>query len=675
MLFTDDEFAKLKKKAALRVPPPPPDNGWRPPESFPNLSSAVALSIDTETKELDFDHGPGWARDSGHIVGFSVGAVDALGNRGAWYFPLRHELQREFNLDPATCLAWLKSVMETPHVPKVGANLIYDMGWLMEEGIRLMGELHDVQFAEALLREDGLVDLEYLGQKYCGTGKESNQLYQWCAEAYGGDVNGKQRANIYRASPLTVGAYGESDADLPLRVFDWQKPLLQSMSLYDVYRMECDMIPLMVDMRRTGVRIDLPRAEKLYHDLGPLIEIKNKELHDLTGVWANVNSGPDLAKVFDTVGIPYPRTAQGNPSFRKDFLQSVEHPVAEMIRDIREHIKIRETFIRSYLLEKNVYGRVHGQFHPLRGDSGGTRSGRFASSHPNLQNIPVRTELGKRIRTLFVPDHDHLCWEQDDYSQIEYRMLAHFAVGAGSEELRAEYNANPRTDYHDNTYYRLCPFMGWDENDNETRKKYRKPVKNINFGLLYGMGKAKLGRSIMEYFKGNLSKQDIDQLFTAYHSANPYVKETMDDVASFAQHEGYIETILKRRSWFEKWEPIDVDYENRATPLNYELALKRWGHQIQRSHTHKAINRKLQGSAADAIKKGMHACMKAGVFDVIGVPKLQVHDELDFSVPDDTSQMREGFAEMRRLLATSLDVKVPILVDSGRGPNWGEIAD
>jgi DNA polymerase-1 len=673
MLFDEEDFSKLRKNTALRVPPPPPDNGWRPPTSFPNLSSAVSLSIDTETKEPDFDHGPGWGRGKGHMVGFSVGAIDAHGNRGAWYFPLRHEFQPEYNLDPNTCLAWLKTVMETPHIPKVGANLIYDMGWLMTANIRLQGELHDVQFAEALLKEDGKVGLEYLGQKYCGMGKESDEMYQWLADAYGGDANGKQRANIYRASPLTVGMYGESDADLPLRVLEKQFPALHQMGLYDVYRMECDMIPLMVDMRYTGVRIDMPKAEKLYHDLGPIIDTKNQQLKDLTGVWANVNSSHDLAKVFDAVGIGYNRTKAGNPSFRKEFLQSVEHPVAEMIRDIREHIKIRETFIKSYLLEKSIYGRVHGQFHPLRGDAGGTRSGRFASSHPNLQNIPVRTELGKRIRTLFVPDDGHLCWEQDDYSQIEYRMLAHFATGPGSDELRAEYNANPRTDYHDNTYYRLCPFMGWAEDDDATRKKFRKPVKNINFGLLYGMGKAKLGRSIMEYFKGNLSQKDIDALFDAYHNANPYVKDTMDSVAGFAQNNGYIETILNRRSWFEKWEPADVDYQNRAMPVRYEDAIGRWGYKIQRAHTHKAINRKLQGSAADAIKKGMHACYKAGVFDVIGVPKLQVHDELDFSVPDDSPQMREGFAEMRRLLAESLDVSVPILVDSERGPNWGDV--
>lgn len=659
MFFEEEDLGQLKKKAGLRLPPPVPETGWLPPREFPNLASAVVISLDTETREPDFSHGPGWGRGKGYIVGFSLAAQDAAGNRGKWYFPVRHEFEPEYNLDPATCFRWLKSVLETPHIPKVGANLLYDIGWLTTENIYVQGELHDVQFSEALLHEDGEVALEYLGQKYLNEGKDSDLLYQWLAEAYGGNANSKQRENIYRAPARLVGAYAESDADLPLRVLDKQWPLMVRDGLTDVYRMECDSIYLLTRMRLTGVNIDLPAAEQLYGELAVDIQELNQQLFQQTGVWANVDSGADLAKVFDAAGIRYNRTAKGAPSFTKDFLKTVEHPIADLVRDIREHMKIRSTFIRSYILESNVNGRVHCQFHPLRGDEGGTRSGRFASSTPNLQNIPVRSKLGKRIRKLFIPDYGHIGWEKDDYSQIEYRFLAHFAVGDGADMVRERYNKDPKTDYHEMTQelVKLIANMLIE----------RKPIKNINFGLLYGMGEPKLARQI------GVAKDIAKQIFKAYHQGNPYVKATMEQAANEAQLHGFVQTILGRRSRFDMWEPRVVNYENRASALRYDAAIRNYGCDIQRAHTHKAINRKLQGSAADIIKKGMWRCWREGVFDVIGVPKLQVHDELDFSVIDDSPAQQEAYRYMRHVLETAVPLRIPVLVDSGRGPNWGAI--
>lgn len=673
MFFPDELSLTVRKKATLRTPPPTPETGWRPPADFPNLSSATIIGFDTETKETDFDAGPGWARGQGHIVGFSIAAQDAIGNRGKWYFPVRHEVEPEYNLDPSTCFRWLKPILENPHTHKVGANLLYDIGWLTEENIFVQGELHDVQFAEALLHEDGVVNLEHLGNKYVGAGKVTDLLYKWCADAYGGAVSSSQRANIFRSSPRLVGFYGEGDADLPLDILKAQLPLLEQEGLMEVFRMECGLIPLLVKMRQTGVRVDLNRANQLYDELSFDITQLERQMTEMVGYPVNVAAGADLARAFGTLGITFNMTSKGNPSFTKEFLNSVEHPFGELIRNTREHIKIRDTFIKSYILEKNYKGRVHCSFHPLRADEGGTRSGRFASSDPNLQNIPSRTKLGKKVREVFIPDEGHLCWEKDDYSQIEYRFLAHFAVGQGSEELRAEYNNDPRTDYHDNTFYRLCPFMGWNPEDASIRKNFRKPVKNINFGLLYGMGLAKLSRALMEYFSGSLSSSQIKNLFDAYHEANPYVKATMGAVADFAQNNGYIPTIMGRRSRFDKWEKKTSWGEERTMSLSYDQALLNYGHNIQRCETHKAINRLLQGSAADMIKAGMYRCYKDGVFDVIGVPKLQVHDELDFSVPDDSPTINEGFKQMRYIMENAIPLRIPVLVDSGRGINWGNI--
>lgn len=657
--FDQEELGQVKRKAALRIPPPVPDTGWSPPREFPNLSAAVVIALDTETWEPDFSHGPGFGRGKGHIVGFSLAALDRDGNRGKWYFPVRHELAPEDNLDPATCFRWLKTVLETPHIPKVGANLLYDVGWLTTENVYVQGELHDVQFAEALLNEEGEVSLEYLGKKYCDEGKDSSLMYQWLAEAYGGSANGEQRGNIHRAPPRLAGPYGEGDADLPLRVFEKQWPLLVAEGLTDVYRMECDSIYLLTQMRLSGVNIDLRAAEQLYVELEKDIEGLYAQLHAQTGVLANVNSGADLAKIFDKVGVTYPRTAKGAPSFRKEFLNTVEHPIADLVREIREHDKIRGTFVKSYLLESNVNGRVHCQFHPLRGDDGGTRSGRFSSDKPNLQNIPVRSALGKRIRKLFIPDEGHLCWEKNDYSQIEYRFLVHFAVGDGADAARKRYNDDPKTDYHVMTQELV-------KNIAKILIE-RKPIKNINFGLLYGMGEPKLAR------QAGIAKNLAKEVFKAYHTGNPYVKATMDATANEAQVRGFVTTVLNRRSRFNLWEPRQINYEQRATALPYNLAIQNYGCDIQRAHTHKAINRRLQGSAADIIKRGMHTCWKEGVFNVIGVPKLQVHDELDFSVREDTKEQAEAFGYMRHVLATALPLRVPVIVDTGRGINWGAI--
>lgn len=658
MFWDDEEAGALKKKSVLKVLPPVPDTGWKPPTYFPNLSSAIRISCDVETKELDFDNGPGWARNKGHIVGVSIGAQDIYGNVGKWYFPVRHEVEPQDNLDPAIVFPWLKSILETT-VEKVFANGIYDIGWLTTENIYVNGQLHDVQFAEALLNEEGEVNLQHLGSKYLGEGKDSSLLYMWCAEAYGGSANSTQRANIYRAPPRLVGRYAESDADLPLRVLDRQFPLMINEGLVDVYRMECDSIYIIVQMRLAGVQVDLRAAEQLYAELAIDVTRLYTELHNLTGIHANVDSGDDLAKVFQAIGLKYNMTAAGNPSFTKPFLESIDHPVVSIILDIRQRQKIRGTFLKSYILESNVDGKVHCQFHPLRGDADGTRSGRYASSTPNLQNIPVRSKLGKRIRKMFIPDFGHFCWEKNDYSQIEYRMLAHFAVGPGSDDVRARYNQDPHTDYHVMTQ-QLVREIAYMEIE-------RKPIKNVNFGLLYGMGQKKLARQI------GVDKNHATELFAAYHKGNPYVKATMESEANFVQEFGYVETILGRRSRFDMFEPADINYEKRALPLPYEQAIKYYGYNIIRSSTHKAINRKLQGSAADVIKKAMHLAWQAGIFHVTGFPKLQVHDELDFSVRDNSPQQIEAYRELKRILEGAIKLRVPVIVDTGRGANWGEI--
>lgn len=666
-LFDDLKLIE-KKQTQMRVLPPTPNTTWRPPTEFPNLSNAAVLSIDTETYDPELTtNGPGWARGRGHIVGFSVAARDRSGAQGKWYFPLRHEVEREYNLDPAQCLGWLNEQLDTPTIPKVGANLIYDIGWLQEEKVNVTGPLFDVQFAEALLDEQGESSLDFLARKYLKNTKTTDTLYTWLARAYGGKPNGKQRANLYRTSPLLVGPYGEDDAALPLDILDKQWPLLAGEDLLDLFTMENELIPLLVAMRREGVTIDVDAAERLSVSLGEDIKRLYGNLYEMTGLHVAVSKGRDLAKIFDAAGLEYAKTADGNPSFTKEFLNTVTHPVGKLINEIREHEKIKGTFVESYLLDSNINGKIYCTFHPLRSDEGGTKTGRFSSSDPNLQNIPVRTKLGKKIRAAFIMDAGHAHWRKYDYSQIEYRMLAHFAVGPGADDLRGTYIADPKTDYHNRVMLEFARITGRDLSamTQSERETFRKPIKNVNFGLLYGQTENALA------LKAGMSQDQARTFFKSYHDTATYVKPTMAHIAQEVQQFGYVRTITGRRTRFNLWEPMEG---KRRFPLPYHAALSEYGSDIKRALAYRGVNYKLQGSAADVLKRAMVAAWKSGVFNATGIPRLTVHDELDFSVAEDTPYTQEAFAYLTHLLENSTPLNVPVVVDTGTGPHWGAIA-
>lgn len=649
-LFWEDMPTSRARGQVVRPMPPIPDTGWMPPSEFPDLRGAHVLSVDTETYDPELlDHGPGWARGKGHIVGVSVAVPER-----AWYFPVRHEVEPEYNMNPDHVFAWLRDMMRFKHQPKVGANLIYDLGWLAEEGVEVAGDLMDVQLAEALLDERGEVNVDFLGMKYLGQGKETSVLYRWCADFYGGDPNSKQRANIYRAPPRLVGPYAEMDAVVPMRVARAQYPDLAQQGLLDLLRMENGLIRLLIAMRRAGVSVDIGRAEQLRDRLLHMEAASQRNLDLLAGTAVDVNSADTIARAFDAHGIKYPRTAGGKPSFRKEWLEHQHNPVAEQILAVRKVQKLRGTFVESYILNSHINGKVHGQFHLLRSDEGGTRSGRFASSTPNLQNIPSRDpELAPLVRGMFIPDPGHAQWRRYDYSQIEYRFLVHFAEGPGAYEARQQFIDDPDTDYHDFVINMIHTMTGY--------KLDRKPAKNINFGLIYGMGIAKLLRTL------GLSKEEGQKLFDAYHTAIPYAKAAMEECSDIAQRTGIMTTILGRRSRFDLYEPVGRAGAERMPGLPYELAIRKYG-RVHRSMTHKALNRRLQGSAADMMKFCMWRAWEDGVFDYVGVPRLTVHDELDFS---DTGDKADGFAYLQHVLENALPLRIPVKCEPEVGPDWG----
>lgn len=641
-----ERIAEPKTKAASKLPrvlPETPETGWRPPTAFPDLSAARRIAIDVETKDLDLDElGPG-VRRGGKIVGLAVGVDDAQ-----WYFPMRHEIEPQYNMNPDAVLAWAKDSLKSD-VPKIGANLLYDMDFLAEEGVTVGGDWLDVQIAEPLLDENRRTyALESLGHKYLGEGKRADEMERWIKRAYG---TKRYRAEIWRTSPRLVGPYGEGDASMPLAILDQQEKALSREGLDELWRVETEILPLLLAMRRGGVRVDMKRAQVVDDELTQAIDLAQARLKAAAGFEVNINAGIQLQRLFDKLGVAYPKTAKGNASFTKEWLEHHPHPVCQLIIEQRKLTKYRDTFIRGYIFKTVIGDRIHCLFHSMRGDENGTVSGRFSSSLPNLQNIPIRDEVwGPRIRSIFIPDEG--CeWLRHDWSQIEYRFLAHFGIGDNAEEVRRMYRDNPATDFH----MMVVELTGLD----------RKPAKNVNFGLVYGMG-TKLLASTLDMTIERATRE----VFDVYHARVPFVKDTYDRASQRALARGYVLTIMKRRARFDLWQKTNA-YGEEAEGLPEDEAREKWGARIKRAFTHKALNRVLQGSAADLMKKAMVMIWKSGVYRVIPVAHLTVHDELDHS-KDKSKAAEEAAREIKRIMESALKLKVPIIAAEERGPSWGE---
>lgn len=672
MFWNDDELVK-KRGARLFMPPPVPDTGWIKPTEPPNLSAATVISFDTETYDPTLsDEGPGWARGKSHICGLSIAAMDRNGNKGAWYFPIRHEVEPQDNLDPAHVLPWADSVLNTP-VPKIGANLTYDIGNLKAEGVRVSGPLDEVQFAEALLDSDAFVALDILARKYVGVGKTTNQLYDWLSVAYPHTTPDKRRADIYRSPPKLAAPYAIDDAFLPLEIHMKQLPLLHAENLMDVYRLECDLIPLMIEMRFAGISVDVNRAEQMIAELEADTRQLYQRIHYEYGYNLQSTANSQLAPLFDHVGIQYPKTEHNNPSIRKEFLAGLEHPIGDIINDIREHEKIVGTFLKGYILDKNINGKLHPQFHQMKGDENGTMVGRYSSSDPNLQNIPARSKLGKKVRECMIPDNGHHRWHKKDQSQIHYRILAHNAVGPGAEELRQQYITDPATDYHWNVYSNVAPLLGWSLDDEELNDFRRRPIKNVNFGLLYGQSERALKYKTAMYFGEGFGDAEANAFFKAYFEGAPYVKPTMKAIGQEVQFYGYVTTLLGRRIRFNLWEPRKREKGVYNEPLPFDSAIRAYGPDIIRAYEYRGVNYKFQGSEPDIMKKGLLDCWQSGVFNVTGVPRVTVHDENNWSIPDDTPQMREALSFISHLMENTIKLRVPLKVDSEEGATWGTV--
>lgn len=602
---------------------------------LPNIKDAPIMAIDLETYDPELlDNGPGWGRNKGYIVGIAVAVPGE-----SWYFPIRHQGDPG-NLPADQVLAWAK-VAFSGDGDKVFANANYDLGWLKWEGVEVNGPICDIQLAEPLIDEYARsYSLNSLAAKYLGESKVEDELYAYLQAKFGGPKGRRQAGNIWRAPISLVEPYAKGDVELPLRIWELQKKELTRQDLWKVYEVEAKLCPILVDMRLRGVRVDVEKARLLDEDWTKQIEVYGQEFPI-----EDVNKAAALAAYCNKQGIRYPTTDKGNPSFEGNWLKE-NLPI---VYEIRRLLKARDTFIRGYILDKEVNGRLHGTFNQLRSDDYGTVSGRLSSSTPNLQNIPARDEeIGPLVRSLFLPDDGEIMSAQD-WSQIEFRMLTHYGVGRGAELARGMYREDPSTDFHTMV--------------SEITGVPRKPAKSINFGLVYGMGKAKLASEL------GMSIQDAEEIFSLYHEKMPFVRETYNLAAKRAGARGYVKTLLGRRARFNMWEPDSFGSKEEAID-DQGSAVEKWG-RVRRAYTHKALNRILQGSAADIMKIAMVKMVESGVTNVLGVPLMTVHDELVWSVPN-TKEGLEAIDEAGRIMC-SFDLKIPLAIDDERGENWGSV--
>ena len=626
---------------SIQEPLFPSVSNWNPPASLPDLRRYAVVACDTETKDPHLTtKGTGAIRGDGEVVGISYAAED--GPSG--YLPIGHA--GGGNLDRGLVLEWMAEQMQTPKQSKVFANALYDMTWLESMGIHIQGQCVDVQGIEALLDEEASsTALDKLCLKYGVEGKNEDLLRKAATE-YGIDP----KAELWKLPAKYVGAYGEADAKATLEVYRKQLPLIRKEDLGRVLQMECDLLPLLVRMKLQGVRVDQDKAMRL----DELWTKQNKELRRKLGVdpWSN----EELAREADRRNLGYPRTAKGHPSFTRGFLEHADSPFYRDIVEVRSLDRLHSGFLRGAIIGNLVDGRIHADFNPLRraeGASGerGARTGRFSSSSPNLQQIPARDELlAPLLRALFIPE-DGERWNCNDYSQQEQRVIVHYAAAIGAEasdEAVRRYNEDPSTDFHQ----MVADMAGIP----------RKVAKSMNFGMAYGMGKAKLAASL------GLAVDDAEPLLDRYHTMVPFVSALSRRCANTAQERGYIVTLGGRRRHFNLWEPRRYEEGSPYIPAPLSAAHKKWpGEALRRYGAHKALNSLIQGSSADMVKLAM-----LGVWKTLNkVPLMTVHDELSYSIPSGDRGIAEAKA-IQDIMEHVLKLKVPILVDSGMGDNWSE---
>ena len=635
-----------------------PQTEWLPPKEFPDLSKYNEIAIDLETRDPDLKKkGSGSVIGNGEIIGVAVAAGNWRG-----YYPIGHG--QGPNMDRKKVIEWFTNVCALPSI-KIFHNAMYDVCWIRKLGIKINGLIKDTMIAASLIDENRYsYTLNTLSWHYLKQGKNESRLIE-AAKSRGLDP----KADMWKLPAMEVGEYAEKDAQLTLQLWQLFKKVIQEENLQKIFDLETNLFPCLVDMRFLGVKVNVSKAHELKRRLQLQEEMLLSKIKRESNIDVQIWAARSIAKVFDNLGLEYSRTEKtDSPSFTKNFITNHENPTVQLIAEARKINKVRTTFIDT-ILEHEHCGRIHADINQIRSDDGGTVTGRFSYSNPNLQQIPARDPVtGPMIRSLFIPDKN--CkWGCFDYSQQEPRLVAHYALKFELNSVNTiadSYDNDPSTDFH-----KIVAEMA---------DIPRSQAKVINLGLFYGMGKAKLQAEL------GVTKEKAEELFSKYHAKVPFVKQLMNKAMKKAQDKGQVKTLLDRHCRFPKYEPIlkGSDWGTFVPAEDHErmLELQKMGPTIldsegkdtgkknywhnndtRRAFTYKALNKLIQGSAADMTKRAMVELHKENI-----LAHVQVHDELDFSIESDSHADK-----IKDIMEHAVNLEVPNKVDYESGPSWGEI--
>jgi len=581
------------------------------------LKQAPYFAFDTETTSLNYMEA--------RVVGVSF----ACQSGEAAYLPFGHDyLDAPDQLDQDWVLSKLKPVLEDPDIRKIGQNLKYDKNVLVNHDIDLQGIAHDTMIESYVLNStETRHDMDSLAKNYLG--RETIHFE---------DIAGKgaKQLTFNQIALEQAAPYAAEDADITLQLHEALYPRLESEGrLKTVYEdIDRPLVPVLSRMERRGAKVDAHLLGKQSQELAARIVELEKEAYDLAGEEFNLGSPKQLQAIFfEKLALPViKKTPKGQPSTAEPVLQelALDYPLPRLILEHRSLAKLKSTYTDKLpqLINPGT-GRIHTSYHQAV-----TATGRLSSSDPNLQNIPIRTEEGRRIRQAFVAEKGYRLIAAD-YSQIELRIMAHLSQDKGLLKAFAE-----GADVHSATAAEVFD-VALDDVSAEQRRK----AKAINFGLIYGMSAFGLARQIK--VQRNEAQQYIDRYFERY----PGVLDYMDRIRAQAHEDGFVETVFGRRLYLP-----DINARNKM---------------LQQAAERTAINAPMQGTAADIIKRAM---LKVDAWlnddDVDAQMIMQVHDELIIEVAQ--NQVDEVAVKLEQLMMNAAELDVPLIVEAGIGDNWDQ---
>ena len=658
-----------------------------------DLDGIDTVAIDIETYDPNLKtKGLGAIRKDGFICGIAVAT-----KKETAYFPLRHS---DTDTEPKRIQnIWNvlnQKIFQNEKITKVFHNAMYDVCWIRAvTGMMIKGRIVDTMIAASVINENLFkYSLDALAKKYLGDSKYKYDLQQKTLEWSGGTVKDPM-TNMHKLPSSIVKEYAKQDVNLTLKLWNkFDKELdevlyinidKEQKTCRNIFELETKLFLCLVDMKFKGVKIDVLKLKALGQELkvkrdNILQEIKEQTNLDIK-IWA-ASSIKELLKNQNITN--YKKTPKsGMPSLPKNYLKPHENPLLRKVAEAREYDKAANTFVDG-LLGFVYKGRIHADINQIRGDGGGTVTGRFSMSNPNLQQIPAKGDIGKRMREVFIPEHKSK-WGSFDYSQQEPRIVVHYAIKykcKRTKELKKQYDKGA-ADFH-----QIVADMA-----NISRTQ----AKTINLGLFYGMGKNKLQNEL------GLKAEQANKLFEDYHKKVPFVKDISEKFMKFSTKEKLIYTLEDRfcrfdryettaKRWdrakkvWEEWDretgkhvPVKLltkyEAEAEAAKKFNETQNKKWEELTKNQQeeefveyfvpafTYKTLNRMVQGSAADMTKKAMVLLFEEGI-----IPHIQIHDELCFSI-----ETEEQAKKIKHIMENAIKLEVPNKVDYESGINWGTI--